>query len=60
YMVTTDRGIVPQLDVKKPFDATRLGSEAGEIARVYDEKLGASLDTYSIDPHKKYLTLYFG
>ncbi len=59
YMVTTDRGIVPQMDVLKPFDASRLGPESAEIARVYMRELGASLDTFSYDLATYSLTLYF-
>lgn len=60
YMVTTARGIVPQTDVRKPFDAARLGTEAASIAKVYESELGASLDTYSVGPKVESLTLYFG
>lgn len=59
YMVTTARGIVPQMDVVKPFDASRLGEKAAEVARVYADQLGASLDTFSLDAASLGLTLYF-
>ncbi len=60
YMVTNMRGIVPQTDVRKPFDASLLGAEASQLSSVYETTLGASLDTYSIGPKVESLTVYFG
>lgn len=59
YMVTDERGIVPQVDVHQPFDPRRLGAAAARIATVYKRGMAVSLDTFSEAASHDH-TLYFG
>ena len=57
YMVTTRRGIVPQVDLSQPFNTQQLTEPGRAIAAKY-ARLKESVDTVTYNDDKSY-TLYF-
>ena len=57
-MITNERGIVPQVDLRVPLDPKVLNETGAKICRLYDHVLHAKVDTIAFKDRESF-ALYF-